>query len=160
MKNCSCEKCLENLQNFEPTRDFVNIAKSEAVKSLGEYLFKLEINKHTSLETPPYDPFNLAQVLMTNILETNYEDLLSFKEYLEVFSLGLNLTESIYNFVVSNHTDMLSLNVVLDVSENFQQLDFYNSESDSTDSSCEKRDYACINIYYHYLIGSHLFRKG
>ena len=125
----------------------MNLAKTEAVKSLAEYLSKLEINKHTPLETPPYDPFTLAQVLITNILETNYEDLLSFKEYLEVFSLGFEVTESIYNFVVSNHTDMLSLNVVLENSENFQKLDLYNSDSDSTDTSCDKRDYACINTY-------------
>ena len=43
---------------------------------------------------------------------------------------------------------MLSLNVVLENSENFQKLDLYNSDSDSTDTSCDKRDYACINIYY------------
>ena len=100
MKQCQCEKCSENLAKFQPRRNIVNVAKTQIVKKLSQYLSELEINLYSEHETPNYDPINLAEVLIVYLLDSQDKDLLSFKEYLKVFSLGKDVIELVYKYIV------------------------------------------------------------
>ena len=80
MKKCMCVTCAEQLVCFEPCRVPINIAKSTAVKSLA-HLSSLTVNDQTSDVTPPYEPNNLAEVLVGNVMD-------------DKISLGLNYSKN------------------------------------------------------------------
>ena len=81
--------------------------------------------------------------MIVNLLESQYEDLLAFKKYLGVFSLGEEITESIYNFVALNHSEIMSLSASLEGCDqsqsNYRDLVDENNESESNESEDGER---------------------
>ena len=150
---------MTKMEKFAPIRNNVNVAKSPTLKVLGQHLSNLDINKHTLLSTPPYDPLKLAEVLIVNLLESKYEDLLTFKEYLGVFSLEDEISESIYNFVVLNHIEIMSLSGSLEGCDLYQyncaELVDENIDSESNDSADgvreERMHYYTEAAFWHFI---------
>ena len=156
MRQCLCEMCTENIAKFQPRRNIVNVAKTQIVKKLSQYLTELEINHCTVNETPTYDPFNLAEVLIVNLLESQYKDLLTFKEYLGVFSLGNEVIESVYNYVVLNEAEIMS---ICD-SKVVQLVKETNNDSDSNESIDDEREFALSVIFIVFCInGGPIFHQ-
>jgi hypothetical protein len=81
----------------------------------------LKLNDNSPVETPPYDLVNLAEAMINNLLERKFEckdlleckDLKLFKQYLELFSLGEEISKSLLDFVESNLKELVEPNVDL-----------------------------------------------
>ena len=139
MKKCMCVRCSEQLLYFEPCRIPKNIAKSTAVKGLAQFLSSLTVNDQTSDATPPYEPNNLAEVLVGNVME--FEDMGVFKDFLAVFSLGdvnyklvRSYVELQFDKIVASKTEPKS------ETEMVESADILDSCTDSDDESSTAED--------------------
>ena len=110
MKRCiarhECDECATRLKRFEPLRKPVNLLQSSPVKYLSQLLSNLHINEKTPNETPPYDIDNLAEAIIGNLFE--FKSLETFREFLEVFSLGDEISKVLLDFVTSNLDEILA----------------------------------------------------
>ena len=113
MRRCvdanACEECATRLRRFEPLRKPVNLSQSSPVRYLAQLLLNLNINEKTPNETPPYDIDNLAEEMIGNLLE--FKNFKTFREFLEVFSLGDEISKVLLEFVKSNWEELLAQNV-------------------------------------------------
>ena len=156
MKKCkaenSCKKCEENLKLFEPNQHVVTQAKSQPVVNLVKLMSELKLNENTPVETPPYDLVNLAEAMINNLLELKFDckdllkckDLKLFEQYLELFSLGEEISKSLFDFVQSNLKELIEPNV--DLGDRQKYAEEFSCELDClSDHSTVSSDYSDDN---------------
>ena len=104
-------KCKESIDYYEPTRNPTKVATMRPVKCLAKFLSELKISNQSSDhdEQPQYDPQNLAEVLIYKLLEC--KDLDVFKDYMQVFSLGADVSKLIFEFIESLSPEIVQTDV-------------------------------------------------
>ena len=125
------------MEVFEPCRKPQHITKLPIVNQLTQFLFVLQINEHTSGETPQYEPHNLAEILIENIYE--FQDVLIFKDFLNVFSLGNEFSKLVFNFIEPMFKDLGFASKVVSVEpvsvKSYEPVQSNSgADSDSTDT--------------------------
>ena len=142
MRRCSlqneCGQCLKQLRQFEPSRINLELSKSP-VQSLSQMLTNLHINDRTPLETPPYDTENLAEELISNLLE--FKCLLAFREFVGVFSLGKEIFKAVIGFVELNFDELITPNVMM---KDIKTPADDSSDSDGSSASNSSRNVASL----------------
>ena len=122
MGQCMCARCKE--------------------KCLALFLSSLKVSEEMEEASPSYEPSNLAEVLIENLLE--FEDLIIFKDFLAVFSLGDKVSNLVFNFLEPKFKDIVDFKSVTetatDTRESIDALDS-SSESDGSDLSEDGSDY-------------------
>ena len=137
-----CRKCQEKLNLFQPFPTVV--PQSNPLTSLTSFMSRLKLNENTPIDTPPYDLNNLAEALIGNLLECKgligYQvmmkcsDLGSFRSFLDLFSLGDQVTADLLVFIKSNLKDLIE--------PQFDQMKITSvelscSSDDSNENSCD-----------------------
>ena len=139
----ACDICAAQLKQFEPIRNKINLSKNVAVKYLSIKMSDFNLNEITPVGTPVYDTINLAEALVTNLLE--YKDIEKFEEFLGVFSLGIKVTKFLLGIIKANFDELIKETVDLQNIKSDEKSTEVGYISDSSDS--EPDNLRCVALF-------------
>ena len=127
-----CVKCVANLKKFKPVLNKIKVTTNSVVKKMSKLMSDLDINGKTPRGTPAYDTSNLAETLVANVIE--FKSLETFEEFLNLFSLGMEISKVLLEFIKSNFDELVIEKVDLENIESVERFSKEDSYSDGSES--------------------------
>ena len=127
IKEGDCVACSAFLDKFKhKCEDFVK--SPSAVEVFSDYLKSLKISERSPKDSPTYDEFSLAKTIMKSLYES--KDMMETIDFLEIFSLGVELNQEIAEFLKKN-----SMNLFTKPLQEEEDLESSSNSSNSESSS-------------------------